>query len=177
MAAYNGVVIYISITSLNPELIKVMEPRTSLPALRLRAIEDLAKAGVPVGVNVAPLIPRLTDHELPAILKATAEAGAQWAGYTPVRLPLSVAPLFSEWLDVHAPDKKNKILNAVRSIRDGKLNDADFGTRMQGKGARADTLHEIFEVFTRKYKLNVIHQDVSSHSFRKLTNQLSLFDE
>ncbi len=177
MAAYNGIVVYMSITSLNPELIKVMEPRTSLPSLRLKAIEELAKAGVPVGVNVAPLIPGLTDHELPAILKAAAEAGAQWAGYTPVRLPLSVAPLFSEWLDVHAPDKKNKIMNAIRSIREGKLNDAEFGSRMQGKGARADTLHEIFDVFTRKYKLNRMHHDLSSHSFRKLSDQLSLFDE
>jgi DNA repair photolyase len=178
MAEYKGVVVFLSITSLNPDLIRVMEPRTSLPVLRLKAVEELAKAGVPVGVNVAPLIPGLTDHELPAILKAAAEAGAQFAGYTPVRLPLSVAPLFEEWLTVNAPDKKNKVLNAVRSIRDGKLNEADFGSRMRGEGVRADALHEVFDLFTRKYGLKRMGQvEVSSDSFRKVTNQLSFFDE
>jgi DNA repair photolyase len=177
MAEYNGVIVFLSITSLNPDLIRVMEPRTSLPELRLRAIEELAQAGVPVGVNAAPLIPGLTDHELPAILKAASEAGARYAGYTPVRLPLSVGPLFSEWLEVHAPDKKNKVLNSIRSIRDGQMNDANFGSRMQGKGVRADALHEIFDLFTKKYGLNRMEMNLSSASFRKVTDQLTLFDE
>lgn len=177
MASYNGIMIYLSITSLNPELIRVMEPRTSLPVLRLKAVEELAKAGVPVGVNVAPLIPGLTDHELPAILKSAADAGAQWAGFTPVRLPLSVAPLFEEWLGVHAPDKKSKVLNAIRSIRDGQLNESSFGSRMRGEGVRADAMREIFDLFTRKYGLNRLSLNLSSDSFRKVTHQMSFFDE
>lgn len=168
MAKHDGIFIFLSITTLNPELCRVMEPRTSLPAQRLKAIEALAKAGVPVGVNAAPLIPGLTDHELPQILKAASEAGARWAGYTPVRLPLSVAPLFEEWLEVHAPDRKSKILNAVRSIRDGKLNDANFGSRMNGTGIRAEGLGDLFELFTRKYGLNETHFNLSREHFRKV---------
>lgn len=167
MARYKGVMIYISITSLNPALLQVLEPRTSTPSLRLKSIEDLARAGVPVGVNVAPIIPGLTDHELPGILKAAAEAGAKWAGYVPVRLPLSVAPLFSEWLDVHAPEKKNKVLNSIRSIREGKLNDAEFGSRMTGKGVLAEGLADIFALFTKKYKLNTEKLQLSSEFYHK----------
>ncbi len=176
MASYHGVVVYLSITTLKPELARVMEPRTSTPQARLKAIEDLAKAGVPVGVNVAPIIPGLTDQEMPDILKAAAEVGAKWAGYTPVRLPSTVAPLFEEWLETHFPERKNKILNAVRSCRDGKLNDPAFGTRMQGTGPRADMLAELFHVFTKKNKLNLDRVSLSADSFRKppaLTPQLS----
>ncbi|MBX3016366.1 MAG: PA0069 family radical SAM protein [Bdellovibrionaceae bacterium] len=167
MAEYQGVLVYLSITSLKPDLQKILEPRTSLPELRLRAIEELTKAGVPVGVNVAPVIPGLTDEELPAILKAAAEAGAISAGFTPVRLPLAVAPLFEEWLGVHFPDRKDKVLNAVRSIREGKLNDSTFGSRMRGEGARADAMADIFNLFAKKYGLQEKRVTLSSASFRK----------
>lgn len=177
MTEYNGVTVFLSITSLNPELLAVLEPRTSHPTLRLRAIEELAAAGVPVGVNVAPVIPGLTDHEMPAILKAAAAAGATQAGYVPVRLPLSVAPLFAEWLEVNAPDKKNKVLNAIRSIRDGKLNDADFGSRMTGEGVLADGLADVFSLFTKKYGLNKNKPPLSGASFRRpKTNPQLAFD-
>lgn len=180
MASYDGVVIYISITTLNPDLCKILEPRTSMPELKLKAIQGLAQAGVPVGVNVAPVIPGLTDHEMPAILKAAAEAGARWAGYVPVRLPYSVAPLFTEWLEVHFPDKKNKVLNAIRSMRDGKLNDPNFGSRMSGEGPRADNISNVFDLFTKKYNLNSVRAKLSRDSFRKIvrTDQLSFdFEE
>lgn len=167
MSEYQGVLVYLSITSLKPELQKILEPRTSLPDLRLRAIEELSKAGVPVGVNIAPVIPGLTDEEIPAILKAAADAGAVKAGFTPVRLPLSVAPLFEEWLGVHFPDRKEKILNAVRSIRDGKLNDANFGSRMRGEGVRAEAMANIFNLFAKKYGFKEKQVTLSNRSFRK----------
>lgn len=173
MAIYNGAIVYLSITSLNPETARTMEPRTSPPIMRLKAIEELAKAGVSVGVNVAPIIPGLTDHEMPAILKAAAEAGASFAGYVPVRLPSSVAPLFEEWLQVHHPDRKGRILTAIKSMRDGKLNDPSFGGRMQGKGPRADILAETFSLFTKKYNLNQKDYHLSKDSFKKVTDQMT----
>jgi len=173
MAEYNGAVVYLSVTSLNPEVTRILEPRTSLPHARLKAIEELAKAGIPVGVNVAPVIPGLTDHEMPSILKAAAEAGAKYAGYTPVRLPSTVAPLFEEWLNVHHPDRKNKIITAIRSMRDGKLNDPNFGSRMQGTGPRADLLSETFHLFSKKYNFNNKFFSLSNESFRKVTDQMS----
>lgn len=169
MAEYQGIAISLSITSLDPVLLRSLEPRTSHPEARLRAIEILSQAGVPVGVNVAPVIPGLTDHEMPSILKAAAEAGARWAGYVPVRLPSSVAPLFSEWLDVHAPDRKNKVLSAVRSIRDGKLNDASFGSRMRGSGERAESLAALFDVFRRRHGLSATYPVLSKAAFRRPT--------
>ena len=120
----------ISITSLDPDLQRILEPRTSSPHARLEAIAQLRAAGIPVGVMAAPIIPGLTDHEVPAILKAAGEAGAQFAGYTIVRLPWAVAPLFEHWLDEHFPDRKEKILGRIRHLRGGeKLNDTTFGTR------------------------------------------------
>ena len=134
LAEHNAVSVTISVTSLRPEIARDLEPRASVPAARLAAIRELADAGIPVGVNVAPIIPGLTDNEVPAILAAAAKAGAQYAGFTMVRLPHGVADLFSAWLDRVAPDAKNKILHRIQSMRDGKLNDARFGTRMTGEG-------------------------------------------
>lgn len=173
MAAYQGIGVMISITSLDNDLIEVLEPRTSRPAARLKAIEELTKAGIPVGVNVAPTILGLTDHEMPAILKAASEAGATSAGYTVMRLPLSVAPLFEEWLEVHRPLRKDKVINAVKDIRGGKMNDANFGSRMRGEGPRAEQLKQVFDIYTRKYGLNLKDFRVSADSFKRPTNQLS----
>jgi DNA repair photolyase len=175
LASFNAVMVYLSITSLDPELIRVLEPRTSHPQSRLKAIEELAKAGIPVGVNVAPVIPGMTDHELPSILKAASEAGAVSAGYTPVRLPLSVRPVFEEWLEVHRPLKKEKVLSQIRDIRGGKLNDADFGSRMRGEGVQADQLKQVFQLYTRKYGLNQRKISLSTEHFSRPGDQL-IFD-
>ena len=113
---------------------RVLEPRAATPQRRLDAVATLAAAGVPVGVMIAPVIPGLTDHELPAILKAVAEAGARNAGFVPLRLPHGVSSLFDEWLQRHYPDRRDKVLNRVREMRGGKLNDPNFGSRMRGAG-------------------------------------------
>src|SRR6185295_19200921 len=132
------------------ELARELEPRASQPARRLAAIEALAAAGIPVGALIAPVIPGLTDHEMPSIISAVAKAGAIAAGYVPLRLPYGVAPLFEEWLALHRPLQKEKILNRVREIRGGRLNDPDFVTRMQGSGAYADQISGLFEICCRK---------------------------
>jgi DNA repair photolyase len=150
LAKFKAAVVYLSVTTLDPTLTATLEPRTSSPKRRLAAIETLAKAGVPVGVLVAPVIPGLTDHELPAILQAAASAGATFAGYTPLRLPGAVAPLFEQWLIHHFPDRKDKILNRIRSMRGGKLNDPNFNTRMTGHGEFADGIANLFAVGCRK---------------------------
>src|SRR5690349_5612596 len=126
LARHRCIAVHVSVTTLDTELGGVMEPRASRPAARLRAIEQLAGAGVPVGVMVAPVIPGLTDHEMPAILEAVAGAGATSAGYVPLRLPFALKELFDNWLQRHFPDRRNKILNRIRSMRDGKLNDPNF---------------------------------------------------
>ena len=123
-----------------------MEPRTSRPARRLAAIEALAEAGVPVGVMTAPVIPCLNDHELPDLLAAAAEAGASFAAYTPVRLPGAVRPLFEDWLSRHFPDRKEKVLNRIRSMRGGNLNDPHFRSRMKGTGFFADHIAQLFDL-------------------------------
>ena len=140
LARHHAVSVTISVTTLEADLARTMEPRTSMPKQRLAAITALARAGVPVGVNVAPIIPGLTDHEILRIVKAAGDAGAQFAGYTVVRLPYAVKDLFEQWLDHHAPGKKDKVLNRIRAMRDGKLNNADFGSRMSGEGIFADQI-------------------------------------
>src|SRR6185503_15780128 len=133
LAERNLVVAILSITTLDTEVQRVMEPRTSAPARRLAAVEALAKAGIRAGVMVAPVVPGMTDHEMPAILKAAADAGAVFAGYVPLRLPFALAGMFEDWLEKHFPQRKSKVLNRIRQIRSGKLNDGDFHTRMTGE--------------------------------------------
>ena len=143
--------VYLSVTTLRPGLARDMEPRTSIPSARLRAIETLADAGVPVGVMVAPVIPGLNDSEIPAVLEAARDAGARVAGYVLLRLPLSVEPVFTEWLQRTQPLKAAAVLGRVRSTRDGKANDASFGARMVGTGPIADQILNVFRLFRRKY--------------------------
>jgi DNA repair photolyase len=150
LAAVNAASVFVSITTLDQKLTRVMEPRTSVPARRLAAIEALANAGIPVGVLMAPIVPGLTDHEIPGVLKAAADAGALSAGYVPLRLPLAVAGLFEDWLTRYFPDRKDKVLNRIRSLRGGKLNDPHFNTRMRGQGIWADQLKMMFETAKRK---------------------------
>src|SRR5262245_42876238 len=131
LASHNAVIVFVSVTSLRNELARDLEPRASQPQRRLAAIEALSTAGIHVGVLVAPLMPGLTDHEMPSILKACRAAGARFAGYVPLRLPFGLAPLFEEWLKLHAPLQKEKILGRVREIRGGRLNDPNFKSRMR----------------------------------------------
>lgn len=151
MAARRLAHVNLSITTLDPELARVMEPRTSIPAARLRAVQTLASAGVPVRVMVAPLIPGLNDHEAPLILKAARDAGATDARYTLLRLPLTVEPVFREWLERTQPLKAEKVESLVRQTRDGKLNDSTWKQRMVGTGEIADQIKSLFKVFRQKF--------------------------
>lgn len=171
----NGVFVFLSVTSLDDSLAAELEPRTSRPQARLEAIRQLAAAGIPVGVNVAPVIPGLTDHEMPAILKAAADAGAKFAGFTPVRLPLTVAPLFEAWLKARRPLKEKKILEAIRSLRGGTLNDPCFGSRMRGEGPIADQIRQLFKIHERRLGLNREDLHLSTEHFRRPGDQMNLF--
>ena len=149
LAAAGAAAVFLSIPTIDHRLSNALEPRTSTPARRLQAMETLAAAGVPVGVLTAPVIPGLTDHEIPAILHAAAQAGASFAGYVMLRLPLAVAPLFEDWLERHRPDRKGKVLSRIRQLRggparDGRLNDPRFGARMRGSGPFADLAATMF---------------------------------
>src|SRR5438034_4388255 len=176
LARHNAAAVFISVTTLDTELRKVMEPRTSPPAARLAAIEALAKAGVPAGVLVAPVIPGLTDHEIPSILAAAVAAGAKFAGYVTLRLPYAVAPLFEQWLAQHFPQRKEKVLQRIRALRDGKLNDPQFGSRMRGQGIFAEQIEQLFKVACRKAGIEGNSPRLSTAAFRRLSGrQLSLF--
>ncbi|HXG48521.1 MAG TPA: PA0069 family radical SAM protein [Methylomirabilota bacterium] len=166
LARHRAVVVFISLTTLDAELAGRMEPRTSRPEHRLAAMRALAAAGVPVGVMTAPVIPGLTDHELPALLRAAAEAGAQHAGYVVLRLPHGVKDLFEQWLRRHFPDRADKVLNRLRSVRSGKLNDPRFGTRMRGEGPWAEQIQQMFRVSCRRTGLNQQRLELSTASFR-----------
>jgi len=168
LARHRAVVVFISLPTMDTELRKVMEPRTSPPASRLATIEALSRAGIPVGVLVAPVIPGLTDHEMPGIIAAAAKAGAQFAGKTVLRLPYAVAPLFEEWLGRHFPDRKEKVLNQIRALRGGKLNNAQFGSRMKGEGIFAEQISRMFHVACRKAGIDGNHPELSTESFRRL---------
>lgn len=154
MATRNLVGVNLSVTTLDAKLSRVMEPRASRPEMRLRAIETLAKAGVPTGVMIGPVLPGLTDHEIPAILKAAADAGATCAGYTMLRLPYGVKDLFQHWLHEHFPDRAEKVLRRLREMHGGKLYDSDFGHRMRGEGEHADQISNLFNVCRNRYGLN-----------------------
>ncbi|HEX3657738.1 MAG TPA: PA0069 family radical SAM protein [Pirellulales bacterium] len=178
MAAARLVHVNISVTTLDAELGRVMEPRTSTPAARLRAIRALTAAGVPTRVMVAPVIPALTDSEMPSILAAAAEAGAQGAGFVVLRLPLTVKPVFLEWLERTHPDKRQRVENAIRSVRGGALNSPEFGQRMRGNGPLADQIKQVFRTFTRKHGLDGKLPEYDCQSFRPPTaaaGQLRLF--
>ena len=168
LARYGAAAVAVSLTTLDDDLRRVMEPRTSRPVRRLAAIRKLSEAGIPVGVMTAPVIPGLNDHELPNLLSAAAEAGATSAGYVPVRLPGAVAPLFEEWLERHFPDRKGKVLGRIRSMRGGKLNDPRFGSRMKGGGVYAEHISRLFGVSCRRAGIERGRfPKLSTASFRK----------
>lgn len=172
--AWNGAAVNISVTSLDPKLQRVLEPRTSPPQVRLQVISQLREARIPVGVMVAPVIPGLTDHELPNILAACGNAGAQFAGYVIVRLPWAVAPLFEHWLEEHFPDRKQKVLSRIRDIRGGeKLNDARWKFRMRGTGIYSSQISDMFEIGCRRAGI-CARPKLSTASFRRPQEQLAL---
>lgn len=173
LAPHRAAAVVLSVTTLDAELARAMEPRTSAPARRLEAIARLKEAGV----NVAPIIPGLTDHEVPAILKAAAKAGATFAGHIVLRLPFAVKELFETWLAQHAPDRKEKVLHRIREVRGGALNDPAFGSRMSGSGVYADQIHDLFRLGCRKAGLASGAPELSTDAFRVPPGpQLTLFD-
>lgn len=176
LAEFKAAAVFLSITTLDADLAAVMEPRTSTPANRLAAIEALAREGVPVGVLAAPVIPGLTDHEVLPIITSAASAGARYAGYVVVRLPHAVKEMFASWLEQHFPDRKKKVLNKILDMRDGKLNDSNFGSRMRGKGVFADQIKSMFTLACRKAGIEGRHPELSTSAFRRVTDQLTLFE-
>lgn len=168
----------ISVTSLDRAFSRALEPRASSPPKRLAAIRRLTEAGVPVTVLTAPMIPALNDHELEALLEASAEAGAEAASYVLLRLPQEIGPLFEEWLETHAPDRKTRVLEQIRSARGGKLYDAAWGKRMRGEGPYAFVLKRRFELACKRLGLNRRSWELDTSLFRpprRDVDQLALF--
>jgi DNA repair photolyase len=177
LAEHEAARVFLSITTLDGSLSRVMEPRASHPSRRLAAIEALSQAGVQTGVLVAPVIPGLTDHELPSIIAAAVQVGAKAAGYVTLRLPHAVGPLFEEWLGQHFPDRKDKVLHRIRAIRGGKLNDPRFRSRMRGEGIFAEQIAALFALACRKASLDGWGPALSTAAFRiPSKTQLSLFE-
>ncbi|HXX42688.1 MAG TPA: PA0069 family radical SAM protein [Chthoniobacterales bacterium] len=172
LAKHDACAINISVTSLDSKLQRLLEPRTSPPRARLDTIAQLRSAGIPVGVMVAPIIPGLTDHEIPSIVEACARAGAQFAGYTIVRLPWTVAPLFENWLAEHFRERKEKILGRLRDLRgNGKLNNSEWHARMTGQGIFAEQIANLFKVSCRRFGLTA-RPTLSTAAFRRPNEQL-----
>ena len=176
LAKKNLVSVMMTVTSLDKDLIRKMEPRTSTPERRLKAIEELAKNKIHVGVMIAPVIPGLNDEEIPDILKEAAIRGAAFAGYTILRLPYSVKDLFVDWLSREFPDRANKILNRIKDIRGGKLNENEFGKRFRGEGEFAETIRNLFNLSCRKINLNLKKIELTTEHFKKPSvRQLDMF--
>jgi len=177
LAAFDAVSVTLSITTLDAGLAAVMEPRAASPGRRLDAVRRLSEAGIPVGVNVAPVVPGLTDHEIPSIIRAAAEAGAERAGWIMLRLPHGVRMLFEDWLRRHRPARADKVLNRIRHIRGGDLNDSRYATRMRGEGIFAREIEALFRLACRHTGLDARrYRPLSSRHFRRrAVEQISLF--
>jgi DNA repair photolyase len=176
LAASQAVSVTLSLTTLDSTLHRSMEPRASHPSQRLRAIEALAEAGIPVGAMLGPVIPGLTDHEIPSLVAAAAGAGASFAGYLVLRLPHGVKELFATWLERHFPERKAKVLGRIRELRGGELDDTRFGTRMRGEGHFARQIADLFALSRRRAGLAASPPALSTLHFRNPdADQLSLF--
>ena len=166
MASYDASHVTLSITTLNEELRRKLEPRTSTGQRRVDAVRELAAAGIPVSVNIAPVIPGLNDEEIPAILGAVAEAGARSAHFILVRLPGAVESIFLDWLEAHYPLRKEKVLSRLREARGGKLNESAFGARMRGQGQYAESIRTMFHVNRKRHGLTERSFVLSGEHFR-----------
>jgi DNA repair photolyase len=167
LARWDCVAVHVSVTTLDADLAGRLEPRAARPEHRLRAVRMLADAGVPVNVLVAPVIPGLTDHELPSILEAAADAGARTASMVLLRLPWAVKDIFTSWLDAHEPGKKERVLGLLRQMRGGKLYDAQWGKRMKGEGVFAKQIGDLFAVASRRAGLAGSEFQLSARNFRR----------
>jgi len=177
MAEKNLVHAHLSITTLDPELSRIMEPRAASPEVRLKTVEKLSQAGIPVTVMASPMIPGLNDHELPEILRRAAQAGACGGGFIPVRLPGAVANVFVDWLEHNFPLRKEKILARICELRGGRLNDANFHTRFTGFGKAADNLQRLYEMGMKRAGLTGDSQPLTLKHFRRPgPRQMGLFD-
>lgn len=179
LATLNLVACTVSITTLDKTLQRIMEPRTAAPEIRLQTIRDLASAGIPVRVNVAPVIPGLTDSEIPAIIKRAKENGATRASWIMLRLPHAVKDLFLDWLRREFPDRTQKVINRIKDVRDGDMNNTQWGERMRGTGEIADSIKQLFDVSCKKYDMNTgshrLRTDLFNGSGTK-NWQISLFE-
>jgi DNA repair photolyase len=166
MAKRNLAEVFVSVTTLDKDLARTMEPRASAPHRRLEAIRALAGAGIPVGVMTSPMIPGLNDHEMESILEAASDAGATRAGFIVLRLPLEIKELFEEWLRQHRPDRAERVLSLIRQVRGGALYQAEFGKRMRGEGPIADLLASRFAVAVKRLGLNKQRYRLDTARFR-----------
>lgn len=166
LARFGAMRVDVSITTLDPQLSATMEPRAAAPVRRLDAIRQLAQAGVPVGVNVAPVVPGLTDHEFPAILEAASSAGARWAHLIVVRLPGAVRHVFEPWLRRHFPDRADKVLHRIMEMKGGRLNDPRFGHRFRGSGVFYEQVRQLFHLHRERLGLAPTGPELSIDHFR-----------
>ena len=167
LAKHNAAYVAVSITTLDESIARKLEPRTSTIARRFDAVRQLSEAGVPTAVMLAPIIPGLTDSDIPGLVECARENGARRVNMLPVRLPHGVGPLFEEWLEAYFPGHKQKVLNRVKEMRGGELNDGRFGKRMQGEGKRAEHLHAMFKLAVKKHGMNVERLTTSAEAFRR----------
>lgn len=167
LSAHDAALVFLSITTLDESLRRKMEPRASSPEKRLEAIRTLSAAGVPCGVLLGPIVPGLTDWEIPSLLREAANAGARFASYTVLRLPHGVGDLFEAWLNRHYPTQAKKVLNQIRSLHEGQVADSRYGARMRGSGVLADQIAALFDLQCRRLGLNRRRPELSIEGFRK----------
>jgi DNA repair photolyase len=166
MARHDLVAIALSVTTLDGAIARTLEPRAAAPRKRLAAIRALSARGIPVHINVSPVIPAITDHQIEAVVAAGAEAGALSASFIPVRLPHEVAPLFRAWLDTHYPDRAGKVMSIIQDMRGGRDNDPEFGSRMRGTGPWAELIRTRFRIALNRAGLNRHAWKLSVDGFR-----------
>ncbi|AMO71523.1 PA0069 family radical SAM protein [Sphingorhabdus sp. M41] len=167
LAAQQLTAVAISVTTLDPQTARLLEPRAPAPARRLEAVRALSNAGIYVHVNIAPVVPGITDHEIESIVAAAADWGATSISFIPMRLPHEVAPLFEQWLESHYPERKSKVMSIVRQIRGGKRNDPDFHSRMRGQGPWADLIRTRIGIASRKAGVGKAKLKLRTDLFRR----------
>ena len=175
MAKLNLCMVYLSINSLNENLRQAMEPRTTTAKQRIKVVEELSKLNIPVGVMVAPLVPGLSDHEIPSVLKAVANAGAVRAGYTIVRLNGAIGQIFEDWLKKNFPDRFDKVWHMIQNCHNGNVNDSRFGERMRGGGNIAQMIRDTFRLHCKLNGLNIKNIELNHSIFKVPGSQMTLF--